>query len=299
MNDLAIIIPAYKPDFLDATLKSFQNQSDRRFHIYIADDCSPHDLYSIVSQYEADLPITYHRFESNLGQKSLVGHWNRAIALAKNEPWIWLFSDDDVVEERCVESFYKAIKSHPDDELFHFDLNVMDSRNNGKKESMTPYPEKLTAGDYLEAKLRGRLVSYVVEFVFSRELFTRVGGFWEFDLAWGSDFITWLRMAANSAGGIVTVKSESSKVIWRRSELNISPDRSYPIVKRKLRAWIDNAVVIKYELKKYPQKYFPLKYSYRWLRFPIGEIWRHRKYIKRIDVVGLTIEYCKKVIFSG
>ena len=125
MSDLAIVIPAYKPDFLDATLQSFLNQSDKRFHIYIADDCSPFDLRGIVEKYEKVLPLTYHRFESNLGQHTLVGHWRRAIELAQREEWIWLFSDDDVADADCVKSFHAARSRYPQGELFHLIIYVI------------------------------------------------------------------------------------------------------------------------------------------------------------------------------
>ena len=297
MSDLAIVIPAYKPDFLDATLRSFQNQSDKRFHIYIADDCSPFDLRGIVEKYEKVLPLTYHRFESNLGQQTLVGHWSRAIELAQREEWIWLFSDDDVADADCVKSFHAARSRYPQGELFHFNIYVIDSKGEDRIETRPEFPLTMSAGEFLEAKLRGKVVSYVVEFIFSRSLYNRVGGFTEFDLAWGSDFITWLKMAADTPPGIVTIDSPDAKVGWRQSALNISPDKSYRTVKRKLRAMIENAAVIKSELKNRPEKYQPLKYSFRWIRFPIGEIWRNRRFIKTSDMVTLCKEYFKKVIF--
>ena len=46
--DLAIVIPAYKGTFLQETLESVARQTDRRFHLYIGDDCSPHGLKEIV-----------------------------------------------------------------------------------------------------------------------------------------------------------------------------------------------------------------------------------------------------------
>ena len=50
-NTLAIVIPAYKPDFLLKTLTSIYSQSCKDFNLYIGDDCSPYDLSSIISQF--------------------------------------------------------------------------------------------------------------------------------------------------------------------------------------------------------------------------------------------------------
>ena len=48
MNKLAIIIPAYKPDYLEETLESLTKQTNKDFKIYIGDDASPFYLENIV-----------------------------------------------------------------------------------------------------------------------------------------------------------------------------------------------------------------------------------------------------------
>ena len=44
LTKLAIIIPAYKAAYLDRTLDSLSQQTDKEFSIYIGDDNSPYDL---------------------------------------------------------------------------------------------------------------------------------------------------------------------------------------------------------------------------------------------------------------
>ena len=45
---LAIVIPAYKRDFLAETLQSLVNQTNQHFHLYIGDDHSPYNLKEVV-----------------------------------------------------------------------------------------------------------------------------------------------------------------------------------------------------------------------------------------------------------
>ena len=59
MKRLAIIIPAYKENFLFETLQSLANQTNKDFNVYVGDDCSPYDLQSIVSRFEDRLDIHY------------------------------------------------------------------------------------------------------------------------------------------------------------------------------------------------------------------------------------------------
>ena len=118
---LAIVIPAYKDSFLKESLDSIVSQTCKNFTLYIGDDCSPYDLKMIVDKYKGSMNVVYKRFETNLGGKDLVAQWERCINLTQGEPYIWLFSDDDILENNCVEEFYKILDKRPNGVLFHFD----------------------------------------------------------------------------------------------------------------------------------------------------------------------------------
>ena len=111
MGKLAIIIPAYKATFLPAALDSIAEQTCKDFTLYIGDDCSPEPIGDIVEKYRDQINLVYQRFDTNLGGKDLVAQWERCIALSQGEPYIWLFSDDDVMEPNCVEELFKTIDS--------------------------------------------------------------------------------------------------------------------------------------------------------------------------------------------
>lgn len=295
MHDLAIVIPAYKESFLNETLSSIALQTDKRFTLYIGDDCSPYNIKRIVDKYTNKVRIVYHRFDNNLGGSDLVAQWERCIELTANEEYIWLFSDDDVMEPRCVERFYEIIDNKPKSELLHFDIQMIDEFNSSQIVSLPLFPCCLSAGDYLKKKLSGEIVSFVVEFIFSRTLHQKVHGFQKFDLAWGSDFVTWLKMAANTKNGIITIKGTDCKVSWRKSTENISPKKSREIQMRKIYALIENARFIKNELMINPSKYLPLRYSFRWWRFPLGEIWRNKQILSFKDKVMLCYKYFRTI----
>lgn len=52
-NKIAVIIPAYKDTYLLNTLISINNQTDKKFNLYICNDSSPY--YNIFCYY----PIVY------------------------------------------------------------------------------------------------------------------------------------------------------------------------------------------------------------------------------------------------
>ena len=232
---LAIIIPAYKATFLPAALDSIAAQTCMDFILYVGDDCSPEPIGCIVEQYQDRVNLVYQRFDTNLGGKDLVAQWERCIAMSKDEPYIWLFSDDDVMDANCVEELLKTIdETLGAYDLYHFDVNEINYE--GKVTKQLPvYPQVLSAYDYYKGKTSGKYRSYVVENVFSRKIYEQAGGFKNFDLAWGSDVATWCIFCGNKG----MYKILNAHVCWRRSSHNITPDKSRQTAERKLMAECD------------------------------------------------------------
>ncbi len=260
MKKLAIVIPAYKIDFFDITMQSLVNQTCKDFTVYIGEDCSPSDFKSIISKYEKELDIVYHRFNENYGGKDLVGHWTRCIELTQGEPWIWLFSDDDVIGDRCVELFYAEISKGVKFDIYHFDVRIIDSEGRIAYQP-NAYPWVIDSETLYKESARDNIRSFVVENVFSRNIYEKVGGFESFPMAWGSDMATWLKMGKDK--GLKTICGDY--VFWRRSDKNITPSKEHAMVKRKffIQAdfydWVNN--YFKTEWMKKFNKYVFFRYN--------------------------------------
>ena len=143
-NNLAIVIPAYKSTFLVAALDSIAAQTCQDFTLYIGDDCSPNNLEEIVDKYRDKINLVYKRFDTNLGGKDLVAQWERCIDMTQGEEWLWLFSDDDVMEKNCVVEFYKTIQSNPRAGLVHFNVMRLDDTT-GEVSSLPEFPKFCSA----------------------------------------------------------------------------------------------------------------------------------------------------------
>lgn len=291
---LAIVIPAYKSTFLEQTLESIARQSDKNFRLYIGDDCSPHGLEDIVGKFKDRIDLVYRRFETNLGGHDLVAQWERCIAMTEGEPYIWLFSDDDIMDAECVAKFNALPKDIKENSIIHYDVRVIDENSKLINEA-SEFPEKLSAESYFGDKLHGRIVSYVVEFIFPRKIYEEVGGFQNFDLAWGSDFMTWIKMAAKAPNGIVTISDGASKVNWRSSGENISPNKSREIVIRKNKSLIENAGFIKGLINNGAIDPTQTGGKFRCLRFPLGDLKRNAASLSHSDILKLALTYTKKI----
>jgi glycosyltransferase involved in cell wall biosynthesis len=246
MYDLAIIIPAFKNNFLAETLQSIANQCCKKFTLYIGNDSSPYNLKEIVDQFRSSIEIVYKEFPENFGKENLVAHWERCIDMAEEEKWIWLFSDDDTMDPSCVEDFYKAQELNPEFDLFHFDVRQIDE-NNKSTGKFFPFPKVLTVEDLLIRRLKGELLSFVVEYIFKKSHFIDLQRFQQFDLAWGSDDATWIKLGKRK--GIFTI--DESQVYWRKSQFNITPNYSdSSIMIRKYHAQISFSIWVLEQIEK-------------------------------------------------
>lgn len=220
MHSLAIVIPAYKADYLEKTLSSLALQTSKEFSVYIGNDASPYDLDSIIEKYKDTFPLRYHVFPDNLGKKNLVAHWERCVQLVYSggrEEWICIFSDDDIMQPHAVESFHNC--SIPENcDVVHFNIDIIDESD--KVIHHCPeFPAMLDDASFFDYLFRRQIVARMPEFVF-RHSFLRKNGIISFDLAWRSDTATIL--AAAKRGGIKTIPGDGNKILWRASSRNIS-----------------------------------------------------------------------------
>ena len=217
MKRLAIIIPAYKSKFLRQTLDSLVNQINQTFNLYIGDDNSPFNIKEIVDDYKGKLNISYTKFQQNIGAKNLVNQWNRCVDLIKNEKWIWLFSDDDLADHNCVETFYKTIEEDSEKyDVYRFNTRVIDDDNKIIGDNESPFEESAfeMCLDILQLK-RGHCMP---DHIFSKEKYDKLGGFIFTNYAQAADWATSINFATEK--GICSMRN--AKINWRYGGSNIS-----------------------------------------------------------------------------
>lgn len=229
-HELAIIVPAYKSDYLRETLESIIKQSDQRFNLYIFDDASPEDINQILENTNLPASSIYHRFEKNMGQNSIVGHWSRCIEKTQGEEWIWLFSDDDLMDSNCVSSFYNAMELEPQTSAFRFNTHKI--ADDGSLLRKNVFRDDFTAVSFLNQKLTYSQESYIVETIFSRESYEAIGGIPDLPLAWASDDLFNVKLALHGKIKVI----QNAIVYWRYSGKNISGNKSKKSSLQKLKA---------------------------------------------------------------
>ena len=225
---LAIVIPYFKYTFFEETLKSLSIQTDKRFTVYIGDDCSPENPADLLDKFKNKFDFLYHRFEENIGGISLAKQWERCIKLSNDEEWIMILGDDDVLGETVVESFYK---NHS---VFYGKTNVVRFATkkifgrevHEKNAFLHPVWENATDSFYRKFSKTSR--STLSEYIFSRKTYSKYG-FYDYPLAWNSDDRAWLDFSDNRP--IFTINQ--SFVYFRISDINISGRNDNTVLKNK------------------------------------------------------------------
>lgn len=212
IEKIAIIIPAYKADFFEQTLESIAQQTCKAFTVYIGDDASPYDIRTIADKFNGAFNLVYKRFDDNLGSKDLVSHWERCMAMAEDEEWIYLFSDDDIMPKDAIERIHISISRHPDALFFRFQLAVIDEENSVLHSNQALASGITSAEVMLTNYLKGKNSSAACEYIFNRKLLME-HGFIHFPVAWCSDVATWYLYA--KAGGVVNITGYP--VFWRNA----------------------------------------------------------------------------------
>jgi glycosyltransferase involved in cell wall biosynthesis len=220
---LALVIPYFKLEFFEETLKSLSNQSDKRFNVYIGDDASSESPKSLIEKYNDKFSLTYKRFENNLGSVSLTNQWARCIFMTGDEEWLMILGDDDILGCNLIEEFYNNISDIKEisSSVIRFASQVVNETGEEISDIFT-HPKREQALDSLVRKLRNETRSSLSEYIFSRKSFESVG-FMNYPLAWHSDDYAWLSFCENTC--IYTINS--SLVHVRMSTLNISGSSLY------------------------------------------------------------------------
>ena len=214
---LAIVIPGYKGRYLQATLQSIAAQTDQRFRLYVFDDGSPEDLGAIFRAENME-NAAFHRFEQNIGGRSVVESWRRCVAQTR-EPWVWLFSDDDLMHPGCVAAFHRALEQDGDAfNVYRFNTLVINQDGNVTRINQ-PNPELESAAEFIYHRLTSQRESLAPEHIFRRSAYDARGGFVEFPFALGSDDATWINLAGTDT---LLRCIAGPRVCWRLSDINIS-----------------------------------------------------------------------------
>lgn len=181
-----VAIPAYKTVFLEECIISVLNQTYTDFELIIVDDCSPNNVFEVVSKFK-DKRISYYRNSFNYGAEHVVKNWNKCVEFAVSDYFV-LMGDDDKMANNYLEEFVNLITKFPSLNVFHCRAQIIDE--NSKVISYTPsWAIYENVYENMWYRISGVRQQFVSDFVY-RTSFLKLHGFFDLPLAWASDDIT-------------------------------------------------------------------------------------------------------------
>jgi glycosyltransferase involved in cell wall biosynthesis len=224
---LAILIPYYKLTFFETTIQALANQTDKRFKVYVGDDASSENPQDVLEKYKAAVNFVYKRFETNLGDTSLVKQWERCIDMVAEEDWIMILGDDDTIADNCVACFHSHVGEVDKQTINVIRYSTVVIDQNDKKISIVHnHPKYEKSVDFLMRKFKGGTRSSLSEFIFKKEVLLEIR-FKDLPLAWYSDLLAVLEF---SKFGLIYTINEAI-VSFRLSGINITSKRDNLVLK--------------------------------------------------------------------
>lgn len=185
----SFLMPIYKAEFLEYSLKSILNQTyNENFEIILSDDCSPYDLKGIIDKFN-DKRIKYNRNKYNIGANKLAEHWNMLLSMAQGD-YIIVASDDDIYESDFLQKMDCLINKYPGVNIFRARVRNINAENEAIWEDLM-YPEYQ---DEFSAICSYSTVC-IGNYVFKKDVLIKNGGFLNLPYAMGSDTGTAILMS--------------------------------------------------------------------------------------------------------
>ncbi|MGG5208987.1 glycosyltransferase [Chryseobacterium sp. MIQD13] len=184
---LAIVIPYYKLRFFKETLQSVENQTDKRFTLYIGNDASPENPEILIAETLKSVDYQYFNYQENKGGSNLAMQWERVIAETHDEEWIMVLGDDDVLEENFVEEFYNHVEKVKNFNISLIKFSQINIDENSKiSGKATSAPETYSSKKFIYDRMTGAFPSSLSENIFTRSTYEKYR-FKQLPLAWHSD----------------------------------------------------------------------------------------------------------------
>lgn len=224
---ISIGLPVVKSNFLKKSIECCLLQSHSNIEIIIQnnakDQNTKSEIRDVVAQY-SDARIKYFETKEQL---PMVQNWNTTLEKAKGE-YFSLLCDDDFWEPAFLEEMINLTIKYPLVNIFHSRVLIIDDNDN--QIGLSPLcPEYESGLDFIYHRVLGFRRMFLSDFMLRTQSLVGIGGFFEIPDGWGSDDITWMKMAMT--GGVAYSYKELFS--YRKSELNTSNNNNN---KNKLKA---------------------------------------------------------------
>ena len=195
---VSIGIPVVKTQYLKKALVCCLEQTYKNIEIVVLNNARTHELREeiegIVNLFD-DNRIRYYRNDEQL---PIIENWNKVFRLTKGELFS-LLSDDDEYMPDFIQTLADLSIKYPVTNIFHCRVLINNEISNSISLSQI-CPEYEDGLDFIYHRIKGYRTQYLSDFMVRSSVFKDLDGFVCLPDGWGSDTISWFKMAQK--GGV-------------------------------------------------------------------------------------------------
>jgi len=193
---VSIGLPVVKCDFLAQAIESCLSQSYRHFEVLLVNNGKTDVIRrEIKNVFQTFSDPRLHYFE-NEEQLPMIKNWNKVLSYASGE-YFAIQSDDDFWHPDFIKELVLLSGRYPKVNVLHARVLVVDDKNVPIKLS-TNCPEYEDFLDFVYNRIRGFRDQYLSDFMVKTSALKQIGGFFDLPNGWGSDDITWFKLAKDA-----------------------------------------------------------------------------------------------------
>lgn len=229
INNLPLIsigIPAVKSAFLHETIQSALDQTYKNVEIIIVNNAVNNEKKLIKNLVKTFLDNRIQYFENSI-QLPIIQNWNFVLSKT-NGMYFSLLSDDDYWDKDFLKELFALTIPNEKINIFHSRVAFVNEKSELKQ--LAPLCSNYEdIFDFIYHRVVNYRQHFVSDFMLKNASLKAMGGFVEIPDAWGSDDITWFKLANNEGVGYC----DKPLFFYRESTLNITNSAS---IKNKLAA---------------------------------------------------------------
>ncbi|MCK9208789.1 MAG: glycosyltransferase family 2 protein [Salinivirgaceae bacterium] len=237
---VSVGIPVVKATYLFNTIQCCINQTYKEIEIIVvnnaADKTVGDNIEKIVNSID-DRRIKYYR---NAQQLPMIQNWNLTFKYATGS-FFSILCDDDTWHPGFISTMINLSGKYPKVNLFH--SRVLITNENPHEESLLSplcheYEDSL---DFIYHRIKSLRIQYLSDFLVRSASLAKIGGFFDLPDGWGSDDITWYKVALTGEG---VAYSDNPLFIYNNNTENVTNSKKLENKFKSLQAYISEVKLL-------------------------------------------------------
>jgi len=150
---VSVIVPNYNYEkYIEARLKTVENQSYPVYELLYLEDCSPDNSLEVAKEFLSQTKVEMQIIENEINSGSVFKQWGKGIGLAKGD-YVWIAEADDLAEPTFLEELMKGFDD-PEVVLSYAQSKQIDQDDNLINETYLDYTNDIDTEKWLTNYIR-------------------------------------------------------------------------------------------------------------------------------------------------